>query len=98
VSSELVARAIGDLVASIVTGTADCLADAPPELAQDAIFEGLHLVGGGALLSGFSEVLSEGTAVPVAMATDPERVVIEGATRCLEDLDRLRPLFVAAER
>lgn len=98
VSSELVAGAISDLVSAIVTGTADCLADAPPELAQDAIFEGLHLVGGGALLTGFAELLSEGTAVPVTMAADPERVVIEGATRCLEDLDRLRPLFVAAER
>ena len=57
VSSGLVNRAIGDLVGSIVAGSAACLADAPPELAQDAIFEGIHLVGGGAQLDGFAERL-----------------------------------------
>ena len=71
---------------------------APPELAQDAIFEGLHLVGGGSLLDGFAELLSEKTSVPVRVASNPARVVIEGAARCLEDLNRLRPLFVSADR
>ena len=98
ISSNLIEAAVSDLVAAMVAGTAACLADAPPELAQDAIFEGIHLMGGGALLEGFGEVLADGTSVPVRSAMDPARVVIEGAARCLEDIDRLRPLFLAAER
>lgn len=98
ISSTLVDAAIADHVTALVAGTSACLAEAPPELAQDAIFEGLHLVGGGSLLDGFAELLSEKTSVPVRVASNPARVVIEGAARCLEDLNRLRPLFVSADR
>ena len=98
ISSTLVDAAIADHVTALVAGTSACLAEAPPELAQDAIFEGLHLVGGGSLLDGFAGLLSEKTSVPVRVASNPARVVIEGAARCLEDLNRLRPLFVSADR
>jgi rod shape-determining protein MreB len=95
--SDVVSAAIADLLRSMVDGVAQCLADSPPEFAQDAIFEGIHLVGGGALLDGFVSLLEQGTSVPVHVAANPTGVVIEGAGRCLEDLDRLRPLFEAAD-
>ena len=98
VSSGLVNRAIGDLVGSIVAGSAACLADAPPELAQDAIFEGIHLVGGGAQLDGFAERLKTGTSVPVRVVASPATAVVEGAGRCLDDVGRLKALFAAADR
>ena len=98
VGSDVISGAIADLLRSIVDGVAMCLADSPPEFAQDAIFEGIHLVGGGAQLDGFVPVLERGTSVPVHLAPNPTAAVIEGAGRCLEDLDRLRPLFEAADR
>jgi rod shape-determining protein MreB len=98
VDSDVVNRALADLLRAMVEGVALCLADSPPEFAQDAIFEGIHLVGGGALLDGFVPLLEAGTSVPVHVAHNPSSVVIEGAGRCLEDLARLRPLFEAAER
>ncbi len=98
VSSTLVSAAISDLAAQMVQGAASCLADAPPELAQDAIFEGIHLIGGGSRLDGFPALLEAGISVPVRAVSDPEHVVVEGAGRCLEDLDRLRPLFASADR
>jgi len=98
VESAVVSAAIADVLRSMVEGVAMCLADSPPEFAQDAIFEGIHLVGGGALLDGFVPVLELGTSVPVHVAASPTTAVIEGAGRCLEDLDRLRPLFQAADR
>ena len=63
VSSTLVSAAISDLAAQMVQGAASCLADAPPELAQDAIFEGIHLIGGGSRLDGFPALLEAGIAV-----------------------------------
>ena len=47
-----VRKALEDHVAQVVTAAADCLSEAPPELAQDIMFEGMHLTGGGALLRG----------------------------------------------
>ena len=44
--------ALEDNVASIVAAAAECLGEAPPELAQDIMFQGVHLTGGGALLRG----------------------------------------------
>jgi rod shape-determining protein MreB len=98
IPSSLVATAVADLAAQMVGGVASCLADAPPELAQDAIFEGIHLIGGGSRLDGFAALLEAGISVPVRVVADPEHVVVEGAGRCLEDLDRLRPLFASADR
>ena len=98
VSSDDVAGAISDLLRAMVDGVAACLSDSPPEFAQDALFEGIHLLGGGALLDGFADQLSAGTSVPVHVATDPRSIVIEGAGRCLDDFSRLSSLFASAER
>lgn len=98
VTSEEVAQAIADSVRAMVDGVAACLADSPPEFAQDALFEGIHLLGGGALLQGFAAQLSAGTSVPVHTVENPRHVVIEGAGRCLDDLSRLSALFASAER
>jgi len=93
-----VRRAIEDQVKQILDAAATCLGDAPPELAQDIIFQGIHLVGGGALLRGMSQRLADGTAVPVHLVDAPLETVVLGAGRCLESFDRLRPIFAAADR
>jgi rod shape-determining protein MreB len=85
--------ALEDHVTHIVASAVDCLGDAPPELAQDILFEGIHLVGGGALLRGMTQRLAEGTAVPVHLVDAPLETVALGAGRCLESFDRLRRLF-----
>ena len=74
-----------------------CLSDAPPELAQDIIYEGIHLVGGGAQLRGLVERLAEVTDVPVHLVPDPVECVVRGAGLCLDSFDSLRPIFAAAE-
>ena len=85
-------------MAQIVAAAANCLGDAPPELAQDIIFEGIHLVGGGSLLRGMSQRLADGTAVPVHLVDTPLECVVLGAGRCIESFERLRPIFAAADR
>jgi rod shape-determining protein MreB len=93
-----VRSAIEEHVSQIVQAAATCLGDSPPELAQDIIFEGIHLVGGGALLRGLSQRLADGTSVPVHLVNAPLECVVLGAGKCLESFDRLRPIFAAADR
>ena len=98
VNSSDVSEAIGDHLRSVADGVATCLADSPPEFAHDAIFQGVNLVGGGALAQGFAAMVAERTSVPVNVVEHPLHVVIEGAGRCLDDLDRLGALFKASDR
>jgi len=93
-----VRKSVEEHVAQIVDAAATCLGESPPELAQDIIFEGIHLVGGGSLLRGMSQRLADGTAVPVHLVDMPLECVVLGAGKCIEAFDRLRPIFAAAER
>jgi rod shape-determining protein MreB len=45
------------------------------------------LVGGGALLPGFNELLRHETGVPVTVADEPLLVVARGAGKALEEID-----------
>ena len=85
--------ALEDNVTSIVAAAAECLGEAPPELAQDIMFEGIHLTGGGALLRGMTQRLADATAVPVHLVDTPLECVVQGAGVCLESFDRLKRLF-----
>ena len=66
--------------------------EAPPELAQDIMFQGVHLTGGGALLRGMTQRLADATAVPVHLVDTPLECVVQGAGVCLESFDRLKRL------
>jgi rod shape-determining protein MreB len=96
-SPEEIRAAMADHVSQIVNTAANCLGDAPPELAQDIIFEGIHLVGGGSLLRGMTQRLADVTAVPVHLVDTPLECVVLGAGQCLESFENLRPIFAAAE-
>src|SRR5438270_1125792 len=63
-SPEEVRDAIEENVRAIVDSVVQCLGQAPPELAQDLIIQGIHLVGGGGMLRGMDRRLAEETAIP----------------------------------
>jgi rod shape-determining protein MreB len=88
-----VRHALEDNVDSIVEAAAACLGEAPPELAQDIMFEGIHLTGGGALLRGMTQRLANATSVPVHLVDTPLECVVQGAGICLQSFDRLKRLF-----
>jgi len=85
--------ALEENVASVLDAAATCLGDAPPELAQDIMYQGIHLTGGGALLRGVIQRLADATAVPVHLVDAPLECVVQGAGQCLESFDRLKRLF-----
>jgi rod shape-determining protein MreB len=89
--------AVEDQIHQIIAAAVRCLGEAPPELAHDIIAQGIHLVGGGALLRGLALRLANETEVPVHLVDTPLECVALGAGRCLDSFDTLRDLFVAAE-
>ena len=72
-----------------------CLSQTPPELAQDLILNGIHLVGGGGMLRGLDRRIAEETELPVQLVDAPLECVVLGAGRCLENFDRLKEMFMA---
>jgi rod shape-determining protein MreB and related proteins len=75
-----------------------CVAGAPPELAQDLIERGIHLVGGGSLLKGFDVRINSETDVPVRMVRQPLESVVLGAGRVIESYEELRDMFMGSRR
>jgi rod shape-determining protein MreB len=97
-SPEEVREAIEEQVGAIVDSVVSCLGEAPPELAQDLIMQGIHLVGGGGMLRGLDRRLAEETAIPVHLVDAPLECVALGAGRCLEAFESLRVMFMGADR
>ena len=95
---EEIREAISEQVRAIVDSVIRCLGFAPPELAQDLIQQGIHLVGGGGMLRGFDQRLSEETSLPVHLVDAPLECVVLGAGKCLEAFESLKVLFMGAER
>lgn len=63
------------------------LESAPPELVSDLYAQGIMLTGGGALLDGIDEVMSDKAHVPVRRAEHPLECVAAGAGKALKYLD-----------
>jgi rod shape-determining protein MreB len=93
-----VRQAIADPVNSMVDSVLACVAEAPPELAQDLIEKGIYLVGGGSLLKGLDLRLSNESEVPVRMVRQPLESVVLGAGRVIESYEELRDMFMGARR
>jgi rod shape-determining protein MreB len=97
-SPEEVREAIEENVGAIVDSVVYCLGEAPPELAQDLIMQGIHLVGGGGMLRGLDRRLAQEAGIPVHLVDAPLECVALGAGRCLEAFESLRVMFMGADR
>jgi rod shape-determining protein MreB len=89
IDSEEVASALQRPLAQIIEGLELVLERTPPELAADIADRGLMLVGGGALLREFDDLLRSRTGLAVTTTDDPLTTVARGAGLALENLDRL---------
>jgi rod shape-determining protein MreB len=97
-SPEEVRGAIDEQVSSIADSVVSCLGQAPPELAQDLIHQGIHLVGGGGMLSGLDQRISAETGIPVHLVDAPLECVVLGAGRCIESYELTKALFMGERR
>jgi rod shape-determining protein MreB and related proteins len=93
-SAEEVRIAIDEPVSAMIDAVITCLSRAPAELAQDLIAQGIHLVGGGAMLRGLDQRMAHDTAVPVNLVDLPLECVVLGAGHCIEAYDELKVMFM----
>jgi rod shape-determining protein MreB len=93
-SAEEVREAIDEPVSAVVDSVVACLGQAPPELAQDLIGQGMHLVGGGGMLRGLDLRLAQETEIPVHLVDAPLECVVLGAGHCVEAFDALKVMFM----
>jgi rod shape-determining protein MreB len=91
VSGSAVQGALQRPLAQIIEAVKLVLERTPPELSADIADGGLMLVGGGALLPGFDQLLRQTTGLAVTVAEDPLTTVARGAGRALEELPHLTP-------
>lgn len=92
-----VREAIGSSVDTLLDSVKEVLETTPPEVLSDIMRNGIHLSGGGALIRGLPEVLSEYVGIPVQVANDPLTAVARGAGIILEDLETFYDMLIQNE-
>jgi rod shape-determining protein MreB len=98
VSSIEIREALSNAVNLIVEEVRSALDETPPELIADLMEQGVTLAGGGALLQGLAERLSEETRMHVYVAKDSMTCVARGAGKVLEDFDTYRRMLALTQR
>lgn len=90
ITENQISDSLAEPVAAILTAVKETLERTPPELAADIVDSGIVLTGGGGLLNGLDRYLSEGTGLPVRVATDPLFCVALGTGMALEKILSMR--------
>lgn len=98
VSSIELREALAGSVNIIIDTIKDALDDTPPELVADLMESGICMAGGGSLLRGLAERMTEEVNIRSWVADDAMTCVARGAGRVLEDYNNLRRLLVGTER
>jgi len=98
VTSTEIREALMEPLSVIVDSIRVTLERCPPELSADLVDRGIILTGGGALLKGIDQLISEETGLPVHIAEDPLSAVAEGTGKLLDELDFLKKVTQPARR
>ena len=98
ISSVEVRDALSGSVQVIIETIKDALDEVPPEIVADLMDIGICLAGGGALLHGLAERLSEELNLRVWVAEDPLTCVVRGTGVVLGDFPSYSHYLVGLER
>ncbi|MCS7179147.1 MAG: rod shape-determining protein [Anaerolineae bacterium] len=98
ISSIEIREALSGSVGLIMDLIRDTLDDTPPELVADLMEIGICLTGGGALLKGMAERVTEETHIRAWVAQDAMTCVARGAGMVLENVRLLRQVVMATDR
>jgi rod shape-determining protein MreB len=98
ISSIEIREALSGSVQVIIDTVRDALDEIPPEIVADLMDIGICLAGGGALLQGLAERLTDELKLRVWVAEDPLTCVARGAAMIFEEFDVLGRYLVGLER
>ena len=98
ISSVEVREALAGSVQVIIDTVRDALDEIPPEIVADLMDIGICMAGGGSLLQGLADRLTDELKLRVWVAEDPLTCVVRGAALMYEDYDHLSRFLVGLER
>ena len=90
VNGEEIREALKEPVGQIIDVVLRTLEQVEPELSADLVDNGIHVAGGGGLLSGMDEVLAKATGLDVRLVDEPLTCVARGTSDYLDHLDEWR--------
>ncbi len=82
-----IAKALEKSLVKIDAALMKVLEIIPPELYTDVVRKGIYLAGGGALIRGLDQRLSDKTGIPFHVAEDPLRAIARGTGIALKNID-----------
>lgn len=98
VSSIEIREALSSSVQVVINTARDTIDEIPPEIVADLMDIGICLAGGGALLQGLAERLTDELKLRVWVAEDPLTCVARGAATVFEDLEDFQRYLTGLER
>lgn len=90
-------EAMSASIIGLVDAAKEVLETTPPEVLSDVMGRGIILTGGGALIRGLDELLSQTLHVPVYISNDPLTAVARGAGAILEDMENFKEVLIEHE-
>ncbi|HEY4510243.1 MAG TPA: rod shape-determining protein MreB, partial [Candidatus Paceibacterota bacterium] len=90
-------EAISGSIDNLVESVKEVLETTPPEIVSDIMNRGAYLVGGGALIKGLDELLTEYARIPFHIADEPLSAVGRGTGVILEDLSKYQDILIQNE-
>lgn len=93
-SAPQVREALQRSITIITDAIKGVIEETPPELLSDIIEQGIVIAGGGALLRGLDDVITQTTQIRTRVADDPLTAVVRGTGIVLEDLESLQEVLL----
>ena len=90
-------EAIFASISSLIDAIKEVLESTPPEVVADIMHRGIILVGGGALIHGFKELLEKEISMPICVAEDPLTAVARGTGIILEAFDQFKEILIDSD-
>lgn len=97
VNEEDVHDAIHISADSMFESVKEVLESTPPEVVSDIMEHGIYLTGGGALIKGLDEALSEYLGIKVVVAEDPLTAVVRGAGIIASNIENYKDIIIENE-
>jgi rod shape-determining protein MreB and related proteins len=93
-NNQQVKEALQRSITAIIDAIKMTIEETPPELIADILEHGITLAGGGGLVRGFDQVISQFTQMKVQLTEDPLTAVVRGTGIVLEDIEAVQELLL----